>query len=270
MELAPGIHLNIPAEVYHSLPYVSNSYLKRLAKCPASAKLPQDETAAMILGRAAHAFTLEGLSVFNAGFAVSPKFDRRKKEDKAAAETFEAENGDKHIINEDDYATILGMHNSIMAHPFAARLLVQGVSEVTIIFDLPINGRTIRCKCRPDRIPYGANTLIDLKTCEDASPEGFRRSCLRFGYAQQAAFYLDGYNLSTGSNDWADTFVFIAVEKSPPYRCEVYRMTSDFVAWGRTQYMQLLETELDCREADSWPAYTEPGIMDLDLPGWLG
>ena len=47
--LSPGVYHNIPAEQYHALPYVSNSYLKRLAKCPANAKVKDpDETKAML------------------------------------------------------------------------------------------------------------------------------------------------------------------------------------------------------------------------------
>lgn len=282
-----GIYHGIPAKEYHTLPFASNSYLKRLAKCPANAKVEQeDDTKALILGRGAHLITLEGEAAYREEFCILPEDAPRKptsrqiEAKKPSIETLYAcdwwqqfslmANG-KQTISAEDHATLVGVSQAVHAHPFASKLLAQGVSETTVIFDREVCGETIRCKCRPDRTPaVQMRTLIDLKTCEDASYDGFLRSCLKWGYVTQAAFYLDGYNSQRPDGDEEmDTFCFIAAEKKPPYRVEVYTLDADFVAWGRGEYMRLLAIERQCRNAGSWPAYQNAGADELLMPAWL-
>jgi hypothetical protein len=270
-EIGPGIHYDIPASTYHALPFVSNSYLKKLAKCPANAKVPQEETSAMVLGRAAHLLVLEGEAAFSAECAVLPSnIDRRTKDGKAIYAMFCAENAGKNIIGADDLDALLGMRESVRNHPFAKLLLSEGVSETTVIFDREVAGHAIRCKCRPDRTPAPQMaTLLDLKTTEDAGYDAFLRSCLKFGYITQAAFYIDGYNAVRGALPEMDAFAFIAVEKKPPYRCEVYTVDMDFLQWGREEYQRLLYIEAICRVNNTYPNYQNAGADDLLKPPWL-
>jgi exodeoxyribonuclease VIII len=302
--LEPGIYQNIPAVEYHALPYVSNSYLKRMAKCPANAKVTmQDDTPALIIGRAAHVFILEGDDAFHSEFAILPDnapkrpTDRQIYAKKPSPETvysieywnhFTAISNGKSIITNDDYAMLSGMRFSVRSHPFAKMLLTDGVSETTVIFDTTVNGRKVRCKCRPDRTPsLEMMTLLDLKTTEDADENAFLRSCIKWGYITQAAFYIDGYNtvrdLPMKKNDqgvWEldknakiapemDAFAFIAVEKKEPYRCEVYAVDMDFLMWGREEYQRLLKIEAQCQTQGFYPNYQNAGAGLLLKPAWL-
>lgn len=273
IDYAPGIYQGIPAAEYHALPLISNSYLKKLAKCPANAKVVDDtETKALILGRAAHVMTLEGAMAFHAEFGVLPEgINLRTNAGKEALATFQAGNANKMILSADDYGVITGIRQSVQTHPFAKALLQEGVSETTVIFDSTSGGHPIRCKCRPDRTPsVDMATLIDLKTTEDASYTAFLRSCVKYGYFTQAAFYVDGYNAVKPEADPAmDTFVFIAVEKKPPFRCEVYTVDQELITWGRGEYQRLLALEAECRRNNLWPHFTNAGADDLLMPSWL-
>lgn len=265
--LPPGVYENIPAAEYHAMhDYVSNSYLSRLDKCPAAAQVPQEDTPAMLLGRAVHCVVLEGEEEFNKNFCVAPAVNKRTNGGKAAWAEFCAANPGKDVITADEYQTLINMREAVYQHPFARMILAEGVSEQTVIWTDPDTG--IKCKCRPDRIPSnGAGVLVDLKTTTDAGEHGFTRSVTGYGYARQAAYYLDGYNAATGAA--ADAFVFVAVEKTAPYRVEVYELDPEFIAWGREEYRRLLELEYTCRSQGEYPNRQSDEMITLYKPKYL-
>lgn len=281
-----GIYHNIAAADYHALPHVSNSYLKRLGKTPAHAKLPQEDTKALFLGRALHVLTLEGEAAFASEFIVVPEGAPKRPTTaqinaaKPSPETvyacswwdsFNIAAAGKTVLTGEEYITCQEVRASVHGHDFAKLLLAEGVSESTVIFEQEILGQKIPCKCRPDRTPARAmQTLIDLKSTTDAGPDAFLRSCLKYGYITQAAFYIDGYNAAKSPDDpEIDAFVFIAVEKEAPYRCECYTVNMDFLLWGRSEYQRLLAIEAKCRQNNRWPNYTNAGCDELFKPGWL-
>lgn len=286
--LEPGIYPNTSSGNYHALPYVNNTYLKRLAKCPANAKIiDQNDKKDLLFGRGAHTITLEGDNSFNSEFVVVPEdapkrpTDRQIFAKKPSTETlhaidwwgqFETLAAGKTIISRDDYIDIIGIRDSVNNHPFAKLLLADGVSETTVIFDIDVLGEKVRCKCRPDRTPsLEMGVLLDLKTTIDAG-EGFLRQALKYGYIQQAAFYVDGFNRAmeiTGQEMRMDAFAFIAVEKTKPYRVEVWEVENDFLMWGRSEYERLLKIEVECRRAGHWPNYQNAGADYLIKPAYI-
>jgi hypothetical protein len=102
-------------------------------------------------------------------------------------------------------------------------------------------------------------TIVDLKTCTDASPSGFARACAAFGYHVQAAHYL---NVT-----FAERFVFIAVEKTFPYAVGVYELDAAAMAAGKEQCRIGLQTISDCRAINEWPGYTTT-CDTITMPGW--
>lgn len=278
----PGIYHGIPAAEYHALPFVSNSYLKRLAKCPAAAKTDTEDTPALAFGRACHVMILEGLDAFHSEFVVLPNEAPRRPSDrlrlakKPSAETIHAcdwwdaftdRTAGKEIVSMDDYQSIVGMSDSVRNHPFAKLLLADGVSETTVIFDLLVGDQTIRCKVRPDRTPSPEmRCIVDVKTTDDPTYDAFLRTCYKYSYIQQAAFYLDGYNsIRPETQENMDAFVFIAIAKKPPYQCEVYTLVGDnpLLQKGRDQYKEALLVESQCRRQGLWPAYQNAGAQEL-------
>lgn len=262
-----GIFPDISHKEYHADgSAVSNSYLSRLAKCPANAKLKQDETPSLLFGRAVHAYILEGPEAFNSQFAVYPKsIDRRTKDGKQEYSAFLVDNKGKDIISEDDYGTITSMADSVIRHPFAVKLLCQGRSEQSVYWIDKETG--IYCKCRPDRIPDGDHgVIVDLKTTADARPKQFLSSVMSYGYDRQAGMYLEGLNAVSSMK--VDAFVFIAVEKTAPYMVACYTLSDQFLEYGKIKFHNMLHLEQMCRENDEWPSYQDAELQELEMPNW--
>lgn len=157
---------------------------------------PQIQTAAMKLGSLTHCCVLEPDEV-SKRYGITP--DRRSNAGKALAADMEASGIEAVTAAEMEQA--LQMAASVRSNSTAALLLSNGEAEKSLWWDDIATG--IRCKVRPDWI--NGDTIVDLKTCVDASKSGFAKSVANFGYSIQAAHYLAG--------TLATKFIFIAVEK---------------------------------------------------------
>jgi exodeoxyribonuclease VIII len=263
-----GLFPDIKHKVYHAMgDIVSNSYLGRLDKCPANAKIPMPDTPTLIFGRAFHSIVLDGLESFHKNFAVLPDTDRRTKEGKAAYALFCEESGDKDIISVADYEILAEMFSAIAVHPIASKLMLEGRSEMSVFWTDLETG--LPCKFRPDRIPDGEHgVILDLKSVRDADVHAFTRAVVNYGYAREAAFYIDGFNAVSSAK--VDAFIFICVEKEKPYRTEVYVLDELFVEDGRREYRRLMQVEAECRKNQFWPNFQYSEIMPIFMPGWMG
>lgn len=255
------IDTTMPAAQYHATDAVSASLLKQIAKSPAHAmaylQQQQEPTPAMLFGTAFHTCVLES-ERFNDEYAVF-EGDKRTKAGKETYESLVASG--KTIISATDYAIITAMAEAIGDHSAASKLVRGGgQTEVSMFWDDDETG--LACKCRPDIwLMRGAGSVIvDLKTTEDASPEGFARSIQTYGYGIQAAHYLAGSG--------ADAFIFVAVEKKAPFAVAVYELDPLSLEISEAKRRDLLQLWSDCRESDSFPAYSDECQM-ISLPGWV-
>jgi len=257
--MSDGILFGLPAEQYFAADRINNSALKLINKSPlhyqASLEAERTETKAMQIGSAVHCAVLEPNDLFER-YCVAPKLDKRTKDGKEQWAALESSG--KIILSQGDYQMIAAVGDAVRAHESAAKLLMRGHPEVTVFTD--ING--IPAKCRIDW--YRKGICIDLKTTEDASPDGFAKSCATYGYAQQAAWYLD---CCEAAGLEAHTFAFIAVEKSAPYAVAIYELTPESIEFGRTQYQRALNQYKHCKESGNWPGYSSK-IQLLALPVW--
>jgi exodeoxyribonuclease VIII len=120
------------------------------------------------------------------------------------------------------------------------------------------------CKCRIDAFNKTNGLVIDLKTSDDASPVAFPRTCAKYGYHGQAAYYLDGL-ASVGA--YSSKFIFVVVEKSAPYPVSVFLCDEPMIDAGRQKYQECLRLHAECSAADNWPGYSEE-VQPLSLPSW--
>jgi exodeoxyribonuclease VIII len=271
--MKPGIYDNISFPEYLKIEAVSNSYLGRLDKCPASAKVPFVDTPALVLGRAVHTLVLEGEEAFNQRYIKGLDLEKKKNVDKETWAEFYLKHLDKEVLDMEAYQKVRDIRDAVYSHPMAKDLLKEGVSEQTIIWRDPETG--LLCKCRPDLSPDPAKkALIDLKTTRDASPRAFTRSIIDYGYARQSRIYLDAVNyhgkgLKAGGSNKYDAFIFIAVETKAPYRVEIYMLDKEFLDYGLSEYQRLMQIEVECQENDFWPHYSSEGIETLVKPKYL-
>lgn len=260
----PGL-LVMPAKRYHEDKAIGHSGILRMLKSPAHLReyldYPHQLTPAMAFGSAVHSFILEPKR-FSEEYSVAEKFDRRTKEGKEAAAKFDAENQGKTLITSEELATLTLIRASVHSHKGAARLLSRGDAELSVFWNDPATG--IACKCRTDW--FDGEAITDVKSCTDASLNGFSRSVATFGYDVQAAFYVDGIKAATGMEL---PFNFIAAEKDAPHAVAVYRADPEVIEVGRKKYRAALQLLKWCQESGSWPAYQPEGEIELiSLPRW--
>ena len=264
-----GVHASVPERVYHGrvLGLASKSALDLVHRSPAHYKAWVDgheapPTPAMVFGRALHMALLEP-ERFARKFATQPGFgDCRFKENKARRDEWRRDNAGREPISSADAERIAGMVASVRAHPLASKLLVGGRAELTVRWR--DGGTGLECKVRADYYVQDRGLLIDVKSTEDAGPTEFAKSCARYGYHRQHAFYRDGFRAAKLP---AEHFVFIAVEKEPPYAVATYVLDDDAVARGEDSIADDMATLARCLKTGEWPGY-ETSIRVLTLPRW--
>jgi hypothetical protein len=271
---APGVYPGTHIETYHRWPCASNSRLSKLLRSPAHLKAyldePQDDTAALIMGRAAHSAILEP-ELFAKLYGRSSGADRRTKAGKQEWDDLLAQFGEGYVLKPDDHDAARKMRDAVYAHASASKLLAgDGDVEFSVVWDAHCYGdekdELVRCKARLDKFSpaIAGGVIVDVKTTKDASPREFERSIFTYGYHRQAALYLDAAH--TAGID-AEHFVIIAVEKESPWAVGVYRLTDGAIEAGREQVMKLLKTYAMCEALGSWPAYGDD-VKDIAIPTW--
>ena len=247
---------------------VSSTDLKHIVKSPAHFRYwkdnPQEDTPALLFGRAVHKYVLEKEDFFKE-FAVAPIFDRRTKEGKAAWDNFQSESIGKDVITQEDFEKIKAMYDALYSTPYVAKLL-SGSKELSFFKEDEITGTTI--KCRPDCLTDIGDThlLIDYKSCADATSEQFMKDAIKLMYDLQLAFYKDILDKERGCEH---TVIFIAQEKTAPYLVNVFEANEYFIKSGRDMYRTYLDIYAECEKSGNWYGLVNGGINTLGLPNWL-
>lgn len=231
---------------------------------------PDDsDNPALLFGRALHKLVLEP-SDFNNEFIVFPKIDRRAKEGKEQYAKFLEEAEGKEVIDEKLMQTICDMRDSLYASPYVKKL-INGEHEKSFFWVDDATG--ITCKCRPDSFGKigDAHIIVDLKSCNDAETSAFMRDAQKFGYDIQAAHYCEGLKKIYGEDF---QFVFIAVEKKPPFAFNILQADEYFLANGMEVRKSLLETYKKCVELNEYPGYLgfkedKIFVNELSCPKWI-
>jgi exodeoxyribonuclease VIII len=258
---------------YHAHPAISKSHLDLIARSPLHywaryidpKRVIPEPTPAMRLGSALHTHVLE-LHKWDREYVIAPDgIDRRSKAGKEAWAAFEAESAGKTVLSRDEADHVMHMGRAIHSHPAAAMLLnLPGEAETTHIWTDAATG--LSCKCRPDWLTKDGSIVVDLKTTEDASPAGFRKSIGQWRYGVQAAWYLHSLEQATGIRP--AQFIFIAVEKKAPYAVACYAADEEMIQLGMETAMRDLQRIAECRTAERWPGYSDQ-IEMISLPAWM-
>lgn len=261
--MKPGAY-QINETDYHRDPEyaaVSSSHFKSMAKSMAHYvhyrnNPPQKDV--FDIGRLFHFAVLEphkftaNVAVYRDGIRKGKKWD-----------AFNEANADKIIIKPADYDQINYMAGSVQNHPLAMAIInhKQSVIEESIFWNDATTGE--KCKCRPDIRIESEGLIADLKGVVNAEKNAFRKACADY-YQFQPPFYLDGASAAIAAHD---TFIFIAVEKEPPYPVAIYQADYEFLEIGRNRYRELLMKYAQCKIENRWPGYSD-GIQEISLPRW--
>ena len=257
-----GAHQNIPLSEYRSWDAINQTKLGLLKRSPAHFKHMSEQedkiTEAFTIGQAVHTACLEPDKMDR--YAVAPDCDKRTKAGKEMYQSWLETVGDKTIIDTDTYALSLAISKSVREHKTASKLLVGGVPELSLLWEpLTFN---LRCKARLDLFNPTDRFIVDIKTTDQADRFSFTRSIFKYGYARQAAWYLDG---AKQLGYTVDHFVWIVVEKTAPYGIQIFRLEDKDLALSHQENQDLLKLYQFCRSNDQWPGYPEQ-VQDISLP----
>jgi exodeoxyribonuclease VIII len=249
---------------------VSNSALTELHRSPAHYQAwveglnepVGDAPPALVFGAAFHCGLLEPLT-FPELYAIQPDFgDRRFAGPKKEHAAWMSANTGKTIVSLRDAAQIEKMIASVHAHPLASRLVKDGRPELTARWRDDETG--LECKVRSDYYVESLGMIVDAKSTFDAGRESFAKSVAKFGYHRQCALYANGFG-ALGLP--VQHFVFLAVEKVPPYAIAVYSLDQDAVARGHAAVRGDMNVLAECMRTGIFPSYPT-SIQELSLPPW--
>jgi len=263
---------------------ISVSGLKKLKVSPMHYKEAEEiePTDAMTFGSAYHCFVLEpdkfdkeyyvfdDSAICGALIAKGAKSPRATNDYKTWKEQEMSFSDGKVLLDKEDFEKIKAMKYRLFSHPYAKMLLTNGEPEVGIGGVLQTSVGEINIKFKPDYLKPKRRAIADLKTCADASIDGFTRAAADMDYHIQAAFYSDMIELMTGDK-MQQTFIFIAQEKKKPFAFNLFECSPQFIGQGRYEYEMLLQLYKYCIDNDKWPGYqcfcsNKYGLVELSLP----
>lgn len=255
---------------YRKHPAISRSELWRIRESPQKFKYykenPPEPTPALLFGQVFHKMLLEP-DTFDEEFVVSPEVNRRTKEGKQMWEAFVADHENKTIIHAEMYVQAKEMCDAVKREPLAVKLL-KGKAELPFFWTDEMTGEA--CKCRVDVLntEYSQPIIVDLKTTTDASTESFIRSAINYGYDFQVAMYSEGVEKNIGKKP---LFVFIAVEKDPPFSINILQADELMLRRGYDLFREYIGIYHDCKQTGNFYGYLGKlnQINNLALPSWL-
>lgn len=256
----------ITSQDYHKSPELGSSNLKDVLSSIAlyehKKAHPEEPTTALRFGTLAHTRILEPDRFFEE-VVVAPPFDKRTTKYKEFVEA----HPDKIIISQDEQEQLDAMFQAVHSHPICQQIFSEGEAEVSYFWNDPETG--LPCKGRPDWL-IPDFYIIDLKTTTDASLEAVKKSMINFKYPLSCALYKDG--VSYVEKIEVPAFIFVFVEKEPPYNVGVYQLDFEAEEKGRREYRTALEKLKVYQDASDVEKALLRGypveIQTITLPRW--
>ena len=249
-------------EEYHERSEVSASMIKTVVnKTPLHLKAPpKPETPAMKIGTMVHAAILEP-ELFYRDYAI---FDGDRRTKAGKEEWSNIQHNGLIPVTPAEFEMAERMNESVRKLEDVQEILEDFgcVFEPSCFYQDPTTG--MACRFRPDAWHKEADVILDVKTCQDASPGAFAKDIAKFGYHIQAAHYCEGVAQITGV--WPK-FIFLAVEKEAPYAAAQYELDELTLSEGQSARMMGLRAIQQAREDDEWVGYP-PNVQTLQIPRW--
>jgi len=253
--------MNVSEADYFSNPGYSQSDMKQALESPEllywmkhqGGRAERKPSPQMIEGTLAHACILEP-DKFKDLYRVC---DQRTKAGKEQAK--QAKENGRQVITPGQYEKALGMNRAVSANLLCNSFFVDGLAEQSFFSE---DDRTaLWMKARLDWITEN-DTIVDLKTVAagGASPANFAKQVANFSYHLQAAHYLEMSGMQR--------FIFVVVEREPPFQIGVYQLDDDAMAEGRYLRRKALDLIANCRVLNDWPGHTPLEPQTLSLPNW--
>lgn len=210
-----------------------------------------------------------------AAFIADPKLQKPRASaiyQKGAKEFFEANKG-KYIINDtgkESFETIEEMLSSCYQDKMIQGLIKNTEYQLSLFWDDPQTG--VKLKTRPDICKRKKNIIINVKTTEDGSPEGFSKELKKWDYPLQAVIEMSGC-LNSGLMESVDKYFWLVCEKVEPYNATIYEFAPADIGAVMDTFHFMLDRIKKAEEQNKWPGYSdradnEYGILTASIPLW--
>lgn len=283
----PCLIADMPNEDYHGdRSFISASWLKERKKSlyhfSMAPNAPKKDSDALKFGSMVHKY-LQERETFSDEYVVFKKsnlpFPDSTMQKKENAEYYKnlLDQG-KEVISEQEWQTLLDVTDNVIKDEWVQKFISMGTIESSIFFVDPDSGLPV--KVRPDNHFFAKSSfgdgiwVLDLKTCDDASPRGVAKSITNFDYPIQAAMQVDG--LQAYYQKDVVMYLYLFVEKKFPYAYGLYSLDlSSDLEVGRSRYKKYLSDIRIAHDAGKWPSYSgdhssnQMGIIDVSLPSWF-
>ena len=254
---------------YHARPELSSTGARLLLEAPAKFKYrmdhPQEGKRAFDVGTAAHTKIL-GVGSGLVEYPDEHLTPSGNVSTKAATVLWAEEQRSAGLtpVSPDDIAAVDAMAESVLAHPKARELLeAKGHREVSVVSE--IDGVPVRARL-DGLVELEGMTGLDLKTTrKTADVEGFARTSSDLGYFIQEAWYREAIEAEGVP---LDRFVFITVEKEPPYLVGVTVQDIIFQMMGKAATAEARRRYRHGMETGEWPGYSQE-IEPAAPPAWM-
>ncbi len=257
-----GIRDGLPLHEYLASPGISKSGLSRYADSPARFRHgPAQKTRSMAFGSLIHTAILE-----------PDQLEHRYQTSQLRAfnETHKAYQAEmtaalgRELVKQAEMDEARRIADAVHAHPIGAALITRDLI-VERSFTWRDRATGVLCRGRSDGIDRVRRIVFDVKSCEDATPARFARACFDYRYHWQVPMYCDGLLEADG---WQpDAFIFVAVEKEPPYLVGAYELRPCDVALGQEAVARWLPRYAESLRTDTWPGLSDH-IEPLSLPAF--
>jgi|TARA_B100000073_G_scaffold152557_1_gene125901 hypothetical protein len=250
---------------------ISSTLLKQISNTTVAHAIGQrpKKSVAFDIGTAIHYILLEP-EKFEQNVKRCGK-DRKTKEYRQLKNEFP----DDIILPDQTYEDCIRARDAVYNKTESAKILTSpfGKNEVSVkcdLIDLLGQDTSFHGKARVDRVIEGetSDILIDIKTTRDASQRSMIRDIANMGYHIQEAWYRYCWERTSGKK--VSRFLFMCVEKEPPFASCIYELPEHFVAEGRERMLNALH--------DYNESITEGVILDYpdkiiqldetDIPLW--
>lgn len=259
-----GILTDEASEDYHNSEAIGSHKLRDIRPTPLdfylrhiSKELPKEsDSPALSFGRYLHTLALEGESIADARYAISPVFNKRTKDGKADAEKFAEDNAGKEIIDAEDQELAWNMVKAIRAKKVAAELFTHGRPEVTVRHQM----KSFAVQARFDwfnQTPAdnGEPIIVDLKSIDTITDADHKFE--KFSYYYQLAFYRMVAAKVLNIPNVTPQVLLVFVSKNAPYHVTVRSPDAEALDRGQQEVLRDLTTLKHCFETNLWPGTSD-------------
>lgn len=200
------------------------------------------------------------VAIFDELKRPEPEMSFGSKKNKEYKADFYAKNINKYILSKSDLEVLELMLSSCRQNENIAEAIKDYDYQISMFWEQD----NLKLKSRPDIIKKDKGYIIDVKTCDDASPKGAAKAISNFGYTIQALLQIDGA-IKSGYMDEVKYYFWLFVEKKPPYDAQLYLFDDEDREIKKMSYNLVLQRLSEAYRTNEFPGYSEFALNDKGI-----